>query len=219
MTPRELLISGAEELGVNLTLEQLNSLFIYSSELRKWNRRINLTSITNERDVIIKHFLDSLSYLKGFDPAPGLRLLDMGSGAGFPAIPLKIACPELSVTLVESTKKKASFLRHIIRTLPLDQAEVKDVRIEELPESSRKSYDVITARAFSDIRSAAAAGVIYLKPGGVMVLSRGGEETADESALRSLDVECEARNELILPHSDYKRVIWVLKKNSTKRRQ
>jgi 16S rRNA (guanine527-N7)-methyltransferase len=214
MTPRELLISGAGELGISLTLEQLNSLFIYSSELRKWNRKINLTSITNERDVIIKHFLDSLSYLKGFAPAPGLRLLDMGSGAGFPAIPLKIACPELSVTLVESVKKKASFLRHIIRTLPLDQTEVKDVRIEELPENSRKSYDVITVRAFSDIRSAAAAGVIYLKPGGVMVLSRGGEETADDSALRGLDVECEARKKLTLPHSDYKRVIWVLKKNS-----
>ncbi len=214
MNPRELLISGAHELGVTLTNEQANSFFVYAAELRKWNRRINLTAITNERDVIVKHFLDSLSYLKGFAPSPGLRLLDMGSGAGFPAIPLKIACPELSVTLVESVKKKASFLRHIIRTLALEQTEVKDVRTEELPENARKSYDVITARAFSDIKSAASAGVGFLKTGGVIVLSRGGEETADESDLRSLDLVSEAKHELILPFSDYKRTVWVLRNSS-----
>ena len=214
MNPRELLTSGALKLGVILTNEQVDSFFVYSAELRKWNRKINLTSITDERDVIVKHLLDSLSYLKGFAPSAGLRLLDMGSGAGLPAIPLKIACPELSVTLVESVKKKASFLRHVIRTLPLDQAEVKDVRIEELPETVRKSYDVVTARAFSDIRSAVAAGVIFLKPGGVMVLSRGGGETAEESSLLNLDVVCESIQKVVLPHSNYKRAIWILRKHT-----
>ncbi len=210
MTPRDLLISGASQLEVSLTSEQLNAFLTYSAELRKWNRKINLTSITNERDIVVKHFLDSLAYLKGFTPAPGMRLLDMGSGAGFPAIPLKLVHPELNVTLVESIKKKASFLRHIIRTLALDMTEVRDMRIEELPESSRKSYDVITARAFADIVSAAASGTGLLKPGGVMILSRGLDESADESALTRIGMPRKARYELVLPHSDIKRALWVL---------
>ncbi len=214
MTPRELLTSGTADLGVFLTPEQVNSFFVYSSELSKWNRKINLTSITNERDIIIKHFLDSLAYLKGFTPAPGARLLDMGSGAGFPAIPLKIACPVLAATLVESVKKKGSFLRHIIRTLGLEEIEVRDVRIEELPEAVRKSYDIVTARAFADIRSAVAAGASFLKPGGVIVLSRGGEETVDENVVKRYGVSIEQKIDISLPHSDYKRVIWILKRSS-----
>src|SRR5512147_37598 len=117
MTPRELLITGAKELGIELTAEQVNSLFIYLVELKKWNRKINLTAIRDERDIIVKHLLDSLSYIKGFEPIERPMLLDMGSGAGFPALPIKVARPEISVVLVESVKKKASFLRHIIRTL------------------------------------------------------------------------------------------------------
>jgi 16S rRNA (guanine527-N7)-methyltransferase len=131
VTPRELLITGAEELGIALTVEQVNSLFIFLAELKKWNNRINLTAIKGERDTVIKHVLDSLSHMQGFMPAPGLRLLDMGSGAGFPAIPIKIAVPGIAVTLVESVKKKASFLRHVIRTLQLSDAEVLDIRTEE----------------------------------------------------------------------------------------
>jgi 16S rRNA (guanine527-N7)-methyltransferase len=213
MNSRELLLAGARELGLFLTLEQVNSFFIYAAELRKWNRRINLTSITDERDVMIKHFLDSLAYLKGFAPAPGFRLLDMGSGAGFPAIPLKIACPDLSITLVESVKKKASFLRHILRTLPLDQAEVKDVRVEELPESLKRSYDAITARAFADIRSAVIVGSPFLKPGGVIVLSRGVEENNEKQILDSLSFYAEKKILLTLPYSNYSRVIWIIKKS------
>ena len=133
MTPRELLITGANELGIELSVEQVNSLFIYLAELKKWNKKINLTAIRDERDMIVKHVLDSLSYIKGFDPTAGQMLLDMGSGAGFPAFPIKVARPEISVTLVESVKKKASFLRHIIRTLELTGAEVIDKRTEELP--------------------------------------------------------------------------------------
>jgi 16S rRNA (guanine527-N7)-methyltransferase len=215
MNSRELLLAGARELGIVLTLEQVNSFFIFAAELRKWNRRINLTSITDERDVMIKHFLDSLAYLKGFVPGPGLRILDMGSGAGFPAIPLKIACPDLSITLVESVKKKASFLRHVLRTLPLDKTEVKDVRLEELPESSRGIFDVITARAFADIRSAVALGSPFLKPDGVIVLSRGVEEAIKEEVLDNLRFNNDKKITLTLPFSNYSRVIWVLKKQST----
>jgi len=206
------LITGAEELGIALTVEQVNSLFIFLAELKKWNTRINLTAIKGERDTVIKHVLDSLSHIQGFIPAPGLRLLDMGSGAGFPAIPIKIAYPGIAVTLVESVKKKASFLRHVIRTLQLSDTEVLDIRIEELPESRQGSYDVITARAFADMNLALATGTTFLTAGGSMVLSRGPEESITEKELTRVGVILNKKIELTLPHSDYKRAIWVFKK-------
>lgn len=212
MTPRELLITGAKELGIDLSVEQVNSLFIYLAELKKWNRKINLTAIRDERDVIIKHVLDSLSYINGFGPPAGPRLLDMGSGAGFPALPIKVIKPDISVTLVESVKKKASFLRHVIRTLGLAGADVIDKRIEEIENSSRSSYDVVTARAFATMYAALVAGVPFLRTGGLMVLSRGPEETISEKEFRNTGVHVEKKIELMLPHSDYKRAIWVFKK-------
>jgi len=212
MTPRELLLSGSKDLGIALSIEQVNSFFIYLAELKKWNNKINLTAITEERDTVIKHLLDSLSYLKAFTPSLGMRLLDMGSGAGLPAIPLKIAAPGLSITMVESVKKKASFLRHIVRTLPLAGVEVLDKRMEELPAAAHSSYDIVTARAFAEMPDALGHGVLFLKPGGLAILSRGPEETISEKELNKAGVNVEQKLELMLPHSDYKRAIWVFKK-------
>ncbi|HEX9021416.1 MAG TPA: 16S rRNA (guanine(527)-N(7))-methyltransferase RsmG [Nitrospirota bacterium] len=211
MTPRELLINGAQELGLDLSTEQVNSIFVYLTELKKWNRKINLTAIREERDVIIKHALDSLSHIKGFVPRAGTRLLDMGSGAGFPAIPLKIALPEIMITMVESIKKKASFLRHVVRTLDLKETEVIDKRTEELKGSLGSTYDIVTARAFADMKAALLSGMPFLKSGGVMVLSRGPEETITEGDLSRVGAVLEKRVELTLPHSDYKRAIWVFR--------
>jgi 16S rRNA (guanine527-N7)-methyltransferase len=212
MIPRELLKSGAEALGVPLSTEQLNSFFIYFAELRKWNKQINLTTITDEQDIVIKHGLDSLSYIKGFVPTQGMGLLDMGSGAGFPALPIKIAHPEINILMVESVKKKASFLRHIIRTLKLTNADVADKRIEELPALLLASFDIVTARAFANMKTALASGAMFLKPGGLMVLSRGPEETIQDSELNRAGVSLERRIVLTLPRSDNKRAIWVFRK-------
>lgn len=212
MTPRELLIHGANELGVPVTIEQVNSIFIYLTELKKWNEKINLTAIKDEQDIIIKHVLDSLSHIKAFTPAPGLRLLDMGAGAGFPALPIKIAFPELSVSMVDSVKKKTSFLRHIVRTLKLTSTEVFDVRIQQLPAALLSGFDIVTARAFADMKSALAAGMPFLKPGGMLVLSRGPEETIAQTEMTMAGAVMEKRIDLTLPHSDYKRSIWVFRK-------
>lgn len=213
MTPRQLLINGAEQLGIALTIEQVSSVFIYLAELKKWNQKMNLTAIRDEQDIIIKHILDSLSYLHGFDPERSQRLLDIGSGAGFPAIPIKITHPEIEVILVESIKKKASFLRHIIRTLKLAKAEVIDKRIEDLSKEYHEVIDIITARAFADMKSVVSAGLPFLKPGGLMVLSRGPKEMVSKQDLEASSVSLEKRLEFSLPHSDYQRAIWVFKKN------
>jgi 16S rRNA (guanine527-N7)-methyltransferase len=212
MTHRRTLMEGAGSLGITLSDYQVDAFLTYLMELDKWNRKINLTAITDEREIIIKHFLDSLSYTAGFTPVTGLRLLDMGSGAGFPALPIKIAYPELSITLVDSVKKKATFLRHIVRVLKLSGVEVIDSRTDELPESHHASYDVVTARAFANIASALSAGSSFMKRDGSIVLSRGPDETIGERELSSIGASVENKIALTLPYSNYHRVIWVFKK-------
>lgn len=213
MMPRELLAAGAKEFGIVLSVGQVNSFFIYFAELKKWNQKINLTSIREERDMVIKHGLDSLSYIKGFVPSPGLTLLDMGSGAGFPALPIKIVHPDIAVKLVESVQKKASFLRHMIRMLKLDMTEVVDKRTDLLPDSFLAAFDIVTARAFANINSALVAGLPFLKSGGFMVMSRGPEEAMSDREITGAGASLKNRIELTLPQSNYKRTIWVFKKN------
>ncbi len=209
---KRLLSSGAKDLGMELSDAQLDSFILYLAELKKWNRKINLTAVRDDRDIVIKHFLDSLAYRKGFIPTPGMALLDMGSGAGFPALPLKIAYPEITVTMVESVKKKASFLRHIIMMLKIQRAEVIDRRTGELADSFEAAFDVVTARAFSDMKSALTEGRRFLKPGGLMVLSRGPDESIGEQEVEEAGVGLEKKIDFVLPHSDYKRAIWAFRK-------
>jgi len=212
MTLRTLLTAGAQKLGIILSDQQADLFLVYLVELEKWNRKINLTAIRNEQDIVIKHFLDSLSYLNGFAPGPALRLLDMGAGAGFPAIPIKIAHREIGVTMVEAVHKKASFLRHIVRMLKLTEIVVVDTRTDELPSSHHGSYDVVTARAFADMQAAISEGAIFLKPGGHMVLSRGPEETIGEGEALKAGLVIEKKQDLRLPHSNDPRAIWVFRK-------
>jgi len=212
MTLRTLLTSGADSLGITLSEQQVDAFLVYLVELEKWNRKINLTAIRKEQDIVIKHFLDSLTYLNGFVPASALRLLDMGSGAGFPAVPIKIARPEISVTMVESVSKKSSFLRHIIRTLKLTDTIVFDKRTGDLPSSHHQTYDVVTARAFADMKAAISEGAPFLKPGGLMVLSRGPEETIGEGDALEEGLIIDKMLDINLPHSNDPRTIWVFRK-------
>jgi 16S rRNA (guanine527-N7)-methyltransferase len=214
MTLRRALIDGAEAFGIALTDDQVDSCLVYLVELEKWNRKINLTAIRGEQEIITKHFVDSFSYIKGFDPRPGMTLLDMGSGAGFPALPIKIAFPDMTVIMVESVKKKATFLRHIIRTLTIVGAEVVDARTDALPETYRSRHDIVTARAFAEMGTALQEGVVFLKRGGLMVLSRGPGETVSEKTAADKGMTIEARHELTLPGSGDARAIWVFRKKA-----
>ena len=209
---KEMLVSGARELGLDLSASQADSCMAYLSELKKWNRKINLTAILDDRDSVIKHFLDSFSYCSGFSPQLGLRLLDMGSGPGFPALPIKIAFPVLHVVLVEAVKKKASFLRHIVRTLELQGVEVVDKRTGDLQDGFPGSFDIVTARAFAGMRPALSEGARFLKQGGLMILSRGPEETMPEADILSIGMSLVSRSEITLPFSAYRRAIWVFRK-------
>lgn len=209
---KQLLDSGARELGIELSGARVDACFLYKQELKKWNRTINLSAIRDDRDIIIRHFLDSFAFAKGFTPRQGLMLLDMGSGAGFPALLLKIAFPDIQVTLIESVKKKASFLRHMIRALEMTGAEVADVRTDMLSPDYSGRFDVVTARAFAKMEKAMAEGVRFLKPGGFLVLSRGPEETIERAEVERLGYLIERTEQLTLPDSDIRRAVWVFRK-------
>jgi 16S rRNA (guanine527-N7)-methyltransferase len=136
-------------LGIQLTSRQLNALEVYEQELLHWNEHTNLTAIREAEQIRIKHFLDSLTCLIVIREAPPARVVDVGSGAGFPGLPLKIIYPSMQLTLVESIGKKVDFCRHVIQTLGLEGVQVIQERAEalgQMPEH-RQQYDWALARA------------------------------------------------------------------------
>lgn len=116
---KEYFVSAAADLDIELHSEAVRKFFIYLSELKRWNEKINLTAVVNEKEIIVKHFLDSVMGIKAIDPASKSLILDVGSGGGFPGIPLKIAREGLALILIEPNKKKVAFLRHILGCLQL----------------------------------------------------------------------------------------------------
>lgn len=209
---KNMLIKGAGLLGAVVSEDQADACIFYLFELKKWNQRINLTGVRGEREVIIKHFLDSLAFLKGITATAGTRLIDIGSGAGFPALVIKIARPEICITMVESIKKKASFLRHMIRAMGLVGAEVIDKRTDEVLDSHQAKFDVVTARAFADMETALAVGAPFLRSGGIMVLGRGPAEAATEEGVWKAGMAIERVERFSLPFSDYGRAVWIFRK-------
>jgi 16S rRNA (guanine527-N7)-methyltransferase len=140
-----LFLQASQEVSVSLGAQHVQLFWLYLQELLEWNRTFSLTGIKNLEDIIIKNFIDSLTPLPYLDSSG--RLLDIGSGAGFPSIPLKIGCPELEVQLVEASRKKVSFIKHLIRTLGLKGVSVLHGRIEEM-EHPERPFRTIISRAF-----------------------------------------------------------------------
>ncbi len=168
--------------GLHLDQRQIEQFARYSAELRAWNTRVNLTAITDEREIVTRHFLDSLRCALSWGEHPSC-LIDVGSGAGFPALPLKILAPALHVTLVESVGKKAAFLRHIIATLDLRNVTVVTARAEVVGRDPRhrEQYDVVTARAVAELAILAEYCLPFCAIGG-RVLAPKGSDVDDEVA-------------------------------------
>src|SRR5215475_12253038 len=145
----ELVQAAHDLLNLDLTAEQQHAFDIYMRELIDWNERVNLTAITDPLTIEMRHFLDSLSILKAASIPAGSRVIDVGAGAGFPGLPLKIACPQMQLTLLEATGKKTTFLQHIISELSLSNVKIANARAEEAGQdpAHREKYDLVLARA------------------------------------------------------------------------
>ena len=169
-------VAGLAQLKLQLSELQLEQLLRYRQELLDWNSRINLTAITDPEEVLTKHFLDSLSLLSAYD-VPRTRLLDIGSGAGFPGIVLKIARPEWHVTLLEATGKKVKFLQHGIDTLQLTNIEAVQGRAEELAHKPeyRSAFDLVTARAVSSLSTLLEYAAPYCRVNGKLIFPKKGD--------------------------------------------
>jgi 16S rRNA (guanine527-N7)-methyltransferase len=169
-------LEGLHRLGLELSQQQLGQFLRNREELLDWNTRINLTAISDPEEVLLKHFLDSLSLLMAYDVAEA-RLLDIGAGAGFPGLPLKIVRPQWQVLLLEATGKKVTFLKHIIETLHLKNVVAVQGRAEELAHISeyRASFDSVTARAVASLPTLLEYAAPFCRVGGQIILPKKGE--------------------------------------------
>lgn len=200
---------GIARLNLPFTEPQIESLITYLRELKRWNRRANLVGFRTD-DALIRHgILDSLSLLEAFRVQPGLELMDIGSGAGFPGIPLKVAAPDLRVTLVEATRKKASFLRQVCRLLQLQGVSVLQARAEALHNdpSHREAYDLVTARAVARLPEAVTLCAPFMKSDGRLVLPVGPKWPREAETLRRPDLRIEG----MIPASGDRYVLIMVK--------
>ena len=222
-----LLLEGARHLGLELSEEHLKAFEIYYGELVAWNEKFNLTAITDYDQVQIKHFLDSLTCLladEGLTRAiyqqRGVRAIDVGAGAGFPGLPLKIVCPGLQLTLLEATGKKVGFLEHIVSRLGLAGVEVIKGRAEELGRNAahRELYDLALARAVAELPVLVEYALPFCRLGGLFVAQKGpggdAEARAAEGAIATLGGALRRIVHLELPHLAEPRSLVVVEKTA-----
>jgi 16S rRNA (guanine527-N7)-methyltransferase len=202
----ELLRAGIEEIGFGYSEKQIDAFITYLEELKKWNRAYNLTGLKTDRDIIIKHFLDSLLFAQAFPPET-LTLADIGSGAGFPGIPIKIMFPDLSVFLIEPTQKKAIFLRHICSRLQLKNMEIIDKRIEEV---KGLKVDVAVTRALFSISEFIEKTKDILNEKGILILSKGPGLDKELAGLPGQGLARISSKDLNLPFGDVIRHIVIV---------
>ena len=189
----EKLVHEAQQLfGVHLTGRQVVALMTFERELLAWNEKFNLTAIRDAEGIRTKHFLDSFSCVLAWKENPPRRLIDIGTGAGFPGIPLKILYPSMRLTLVESVEKKANFCRHMVETLKLEATEVVTARGEDVGQmpAHREAYDWAVARAVANLPVLAEYLLPLVQVGGAMLAQKGQSGPAEthkaEKALKIL---------------------------------
>jgi 16S rRNA (guanine527-N7)-methyltransferase len=202
----EKLVQDAQELfRLNVTKQQVMSLVTYEKELLEWNQKINLTAIRDVESIRTKHFLDSFSCVLAWKMNPPLHLIDVGTGAGFPGIPLKIIYPNMRLTLVESVGKKTKFCQHIVSTLGLEDVDIIHMRAEDLAQDPqhREKYDWAVARAVAQLNVLSEYLIPLVKRGGYMLAQKGesgpAEAQSAEKAIKLLGGKLEQLIPVNLP--------------------
>lgn len=211
-------VEELKKLNINLTEEQLKQLETYYEMLIEYNKVMNLTAITEKKDVYLKHFYDSLTLSKVIDLNSVETLCDLGSGAGFPGIVLKIAFPTIKITLVDSLNKRINFLNQVIENLDLKNIEAIHSRIEEYSTLNNEAYDVVTARAVAPLNVLLELGSNLVKVGKYFISMKGNMENEPDysNCVNKLNLVEESKIVFNLPIENSTRtIIKFTKKSST----
>lgn len=215
------LTEGCKELGIELSEQQIQAFMTYFEYLTEKNQVMNLTNITEFTDVMKKHFVDSVSLVKAVDVNGPKRLLDVGTGAGFPGLPLKIVFPELQVTLLDSLNKRIRFLNELIEKLNLTGIEAIHGRAEDIARDKkhREQYDLVVSRAVANLSSLSEYCIPFVKKNGYFVSYKSMDvDTEIKDAKKALFVlggQMEKKESFLLPDSDIGRTLLAIKKVKT----
>ncbi len=217
-------MQGAARLGISLSAMQIDQFEVYYRELIEWNKRINLTTIVDYESVQVKHFLDSLTVTTALSEeeltTPGFGIIDVGSGAGFPGLPLKVVLPETRLVLVEPTGKKTAFLCELIERLKLDDAEVVNSTAEEAARLPlyRDCFSLAVSRAVAPLPTLAELALPFCQPGGRFVAQKKGEIGNEldraERAIAELGGRLEQIRRIELDEFDDMRYLVIISKTS-----
>jgi 16S rRNA (guanine527-N7)-methyltransferase len=217
-SPRDILYQGAAELGITLDDSRLDQFESFTSLLIEWNRKVNLTRITDPGEIAVKHYLDSLSLLSVIDIPIGSSVIDVGSGAGLPAIPLKIARPDLRVTILDSVRKRLLFVEAALQELGIRDAESLHARAEDAGRDPayRERFDFVVSRAVARLAVLSELCVPFCTVGGWFVAYKGpdaGDEISEAgSAISKLGGRLMRTESLCLPGGDVGRTLVLIRK-------
>ncbi|SET72116.1 16S rRNA m(7)G-527 methyltransferase [Natronincola peptidivorans] len=218
MEINKLLMEGSSQLGVKIEEEQTKKFIKYKELLLEWNQKMNLTAIEEEREVIIKHFLDSISCVQVNQLENKGRMIDVGTGAGFPGIPLKVIFPKLKLTLLDSLNKRINFLKEVCLQLELTEVEFVHGRAEDYGQNKayRENYEYAIARAVAPLNILAEYCLPFVKIGGYFICQKGkaleDELIEGEKAVKILGGKIVDKKDITLPFSDITHNILVIEK-------
>lgn len=218
MDLKDILKDGSKELNIEITDYQIDQLLKYKDILLEWNQKMNLTAIEEEQEVMIKHFLDSLSCIQTKYLKPEGSMIDVGTGAGFPGVPLKIALPNINLTLLDSLKKRINFLEEVCNETNLSNVEFVHGRAEDFGQDKnlREKYDYAVSRAVAALNVLVEYCLPFVKVGGYFICQKGpgliDELPEAKKAIKVLGGEVVDQITVTLPFSDITHYILVIKK-------
>ena len=206
-------------LGIDFYVEQLDKFYKYMELLIEWNQKINLTAIIEPEEIILKHFIDSITILKYIEK--DAKIVDVGTGAGFPGIPVSIMRPDLKITLVDSLNKRLIFLQEVIKELNLENIEIIHSRAEEFGQNKkyRESFDIATSRAVANLSTLSEYLIPLVKIGGKVISMKAADANNEindaKNAIEILGGKINKIDEFNLPNSDIGRTIILINKEKS----